>query len=236
MLRLITDFDGPIMDVCDRYYRVYQRCLHLTKQPQQPIKVLSQAEFWQLKRARVPERKIALLSGLNSEQARIFAHLRRTNVHSLPYLVYDRAYESAIATLEKLQQLGFELVVMTMRKERELNNALQTHDLERFFSPHLRYCFDDDYLITIDTKDKPLLMAKALQELPAAANTWMVGDTEADIITAKAHNIQIISVLSGIRDRQQLAAYQPDAIADNLAQAAEIILAQKAISFSQFSF
>jgi len=30
MLRLITDFDGPIMDVSERYYQVYQYCLQQT--------------------------------------------------------------------------------------------------------------------------------------------------------------------------------------------------------------
>lgn len=223
MLRLITDFDGPIMDVSDRYYRVYQRCLHLLKHPQQKINTISKAEFWRLKRGRIRERKIALLSGLNPEQAQIFAHLRRTNVHALPYLVYDTLIPGAIAALEKSQQLGFELVVMTMRKERELNAALEKYNLNRFFPTHLRYCFDNDYLITLDTKDKPLLMAKALHELPAAADVWMIGDTEADIIAAKTHNIKAISVLSGIRDRNQLAIYQPDLIVDNLAQAIEYI-------------
>jgi phosphoglycolate phosphatase-like HAD superfamily hydrolase len=223
MLRLITDFDGPIMDVSDRYYRVYQRCLHLVKSPQQPINVLSQSQFWRLKRSRVPERKIGLLSGLSPEQAQIFTHLRRTNVHALPYLVYDTVVPGAIFALEQTQQLGFELVLMTMRKEKELDLALKQNNLARFFPPHLRYCFQDDYLITLDTKDKPLLMAKIVRELPTAADVWMIGDTEADVIAAKSHNIKVISVLSGIRDRQQLELYQPNLIVDNLAQAVNYI-------------
>ena len=223
MLRLITDFDGPIMDVSHRYYQVYQRCLQLAKLPSQKITLLSQAEFWQLKRARISERKIGVLSGLEPEQAKIFAHLRRTNVHAMPYLTYDTLIEGAIATLEEIQQLGFELVIITMRKERELNVALEKYDLERFFPPHLRYCLDNDYLITLDIQDKPRLMAKALQELPTAADVWMVGDTEADIIAAKTHKIKIISVLSGIRDRESLGSYQPDWIVDNLAQAVDTI-------------
>jgi len=38
---------------------------------------------------------------------------------------------------------------------------------------------------TRDIDDKPLLMEQALAELPSVDETWMVGDTEADIITAK---------------------------------------------------
>lgn len=223
MLRLITDFDGPIMDVSDRYYQVYQRCLYLVKYPQQPLNILSKEEFWRLKRSRIPEQKIGLLSGLSLEQARIFTHLRRTNVHALPYLLYDTVIPGAIAALAQVQQLGFELVLMTMRKESELNIALQQHNLARFFSARLRYCLDNDYLITLDIQDKPLLMAKALRELSTAADVWMIGDTEADIIAAKTYDIKVVSVLSGIRDRQQLEMYRPDLIVDNLAEAVKYI-------------
>ena len=54
MLRLITDFDGPIMDVSERYYRVYQLCLEKTRYPEQTIIELSKAEFWHLKRSHTP--------------------------------------------------------------------------------------------------------------------------------------------------------------------------------------
>ncbi len=219
MLRLITDFDGPIMDVSPRYYYVYQYCLEQIKHPNQKISPLSKAEFWQLKRSRVPERKIGLLSGLNETQAEDFARLRKDTVHSLPYLVHDTVISGAIAALEEVQKLGIDLVVMTMRKQKELNAAFDKYDLARFFPPERRYCLPNDYVKTADVKDKPLLMARALKELPTATDVWMVGDTEADIVAAKTHKIKMVGVLSGIRDRNQLECYEPDFITDNLQQA-----------------
>ena len=71
MLRLITDFDGPIVDVSDRYYRVYQHCLAETKRLGQPVRELPKAEFWDMKRARVPETEIAILSGLTQPKPAI---------------------------------------------------------------------------------------------------------------------------------------------------------------------
>jgi len=50
-------------------------------------------------------------------------------------------------------------------------------------------------------------MEQALAELPSVDETWMVGDTEADIITAKNHGVKV--VLCGIRD-QALELYKPD--------------------------
>ena len=52
---------------------------------------------------------------------------------------------------------------------------------------------------TRDVDDKPLLMERALAELPPTDDTWMVGDTEADIITAKRSSVKVMAVLCGIR-------------------------------------
>lgn len=229
MLRLITDFDGPIMDVSDRYYRVYQFCLDQIRQPDQPVQRLSKAEFWQLKRAQIPEREIGKRSGLDETQALEFARLRRRTVHTLPYLVDDSPIPGAVEALEQLQTLGIELVILTMRRTRELNTALSQWNLTDFFAPDRRYCLDDDHAKTTDVDDKTWLMGKALAELPSACETWMVGDTEADILAAKAHQIPVIAVLSGIRNRTQLLQHNPDYIVNNLSEAVECLLEQTAV-------
>ena len=227
MLRLITDFDGPIMDVSDRYYRVYQQCLAETQRLGQPVRELPKAEFWDMKRARVPETEIAILSGLDAAQSRDFAQKRRQTVHTLPYMIYDRPVPGALETLEKVQRAGVDLVVMTMRRVRELDEAFNRCNLGQFFPENRCYCLPNDYVKTGDVKDKLLLMAKALAELPPASDVWMVGDTEVDIISAKTHGVKVIGVLCGIRDRTQLEMHQPDLIANNLSEAVEIILGRK---------
>ena len=224
MIRLITDFDGPIMDVSHRYYCVYLDCLQQTKFPGQQIKQLSPAEFWQLKRARVPEIEIGLISGLDQEQALKFAQMRRKIVHSLPYLGHDRVIPGVVATLERLQKLGIDLVVMTMRREKELAAAFEKYNLARFFQGDRRYCLSNNYKKNTDTEDKLVLMANALAELPPAADIWMIGDTEADIVAAKNHGVKVIGVLSGIRDFDRLTYYQPDFIVNNFSEAAELVI------------
>lgn len=224
MLRLITDFDGPIVDVSQRYYRVYQLCLEKTQRPGQTVQELSKAEFWQLKRSRVPEKQIALNSGLDEVQAQEFSQLRRQTVHTQPYFEYDSLIPGAVEALLKIEQAGIDLAVMTMRRVRELDYALTKFDLGRFFPENRCYCLSNDYIKTRDIEDKPLLMARALQELPPVADTWMVGDTEADITAAKKHGIQMIAVESGIRDRALLELYHPDFIVPDLTAAVNFIL------------
>lgn len=226
MLRLITDFDGPIIDVSERYYRVYQFCLEKTRSPDQPVRQLSKSEFWKCKRSCVPERQIGMLSGLDEVQAQEFAQLRRQTVHTLPYMIHDSLVPGAVDALEKVQQAGVDLVVMTMRRMLELEYAFNRHNLERFFPKNRCYCLNNDYVKTRDIDDKPLLMERAIAELPAASEVWMVGDTEADITAAKMHGVKVIGVLCGIRDRAQLERYEPDLIVNNLSEAVDLVLRQ----------
>jgi phosphoglycolate phosphatase-like HAD superfamily hydrolase len=224
MLRLITDFDGPIIDVSERYYRVYQFCLEKIQRPNQQVQQLAKAEFWELKRSRVPEKKIGMISGLDEAQAQEFSQLRRQTVHTGSYFEYDTLAPGAPEALSKVQEAGLDLVVMTMRRIRELDYAFKKHDLGRFFPENRCYCLSNDYVKTRDTDDKPLLMARAIQELPPATDIWMVGDTEADIISATKHNIKVIAVECGIRDRAQLEQYQPNLITKDLSSAVDLVL------------
>ncbi|MBD6615535.1 HAD family hydrolase [Komarekiella sp. 'clone 1'] len=224
MLRLITDFDGPIIDVSERYYRVYQFCLEKTRYPDQLVRELAKAEFWQMKRSRVPEKQIALNSGLNEAQAQEFSQLRRQTVHTEPYFQHDSLAPGAVDALLKIQQAGVDLAVMTMRRVWELDYAFKKYDLGRFFPENRCYCLSNDYVKTRDIEDKPLLMARALTDLPPAADTWMVGDTEADIAAAKKHGVKVMAVECGIRDRTQLELYHPDLIVKDLSFAVDLIL------------
>ncbi len=179
-----------------------------------------------MKRAQVPEVEIGQRSGLSPAQSREFAQLRRDTVHQVEQLVHDQPVAGAIASLERAEEMGIELVVMTMRRVRELDAALERYDLGRFFPAGRRYCLANDYVKTGDSNDKPKLMAAAMQELAPAPHTWMVGDTEADIAAARFGKIPAIAVLSGIRDRNRLTSFQPDGIVDNLGAALDLIESQ----------
>jgi phosphoglycolate phosphatase-like HAD superfamily hydrolase len=223
-VRIITDFDGPIMDLSDRYYHVYQLCLDRVNQPDRSLNILTKAEFWARKRAHVSEQQVGIDSGLTADRAEVFKELRDRHAHQIQYLYLDRVVPGSIAALAQIQSSGIDLLVMTLRRNCELEPALQQYNLDRFFPPDCRYCLPDDYIKHGDIAAKTQLMAQALAELKPDPNTWMIGDTEADIVAAQTHGIKVIGVLSGIRDRDRLAQYQPDKIVANLAEAVEFIL------------
>ncbi len=223
--RLFTDFDGPIMDVSERYFRVYQFCLEKIKTPNQAITALSKTEFWELKRAKFLEAEIALKSGLNlPNQPQNFAKLRAETIHSQPFFEYDCLNIGAVSALETAQNFGIDLAIITMRRERELLPVLEKYDLQRFFPADRIFCLPDNYQKTQDIKDKPKLMTMAVSRLPNVARQWIVGDTEADITAGKNHDIDTIGVLSGIRNQAQLTKYQPQMIVANLEEAVKIII------------
>jgi phosphoglycolate phosphatase-like HAD superfamily hydrolase len=222
-MRIITDFDGPIMDLADRYYHVYQLCLAQVKQPDQSIRILTKKEFWAYKRAKISEQQVGIESGLTIAQSEKFKQIRDRTAHQLQYLALDRVIPGAIAALEQIQASEAELIVMTLRRTCELNIAFEQYNLDRFFPIDRRYCLGDDYQKQGDIKDKTQLMAQALIDLKPDPNTWMIGDTETDIIAAQTHGIRVIGVLSGIRDLDRLEQYQPDRIVPDLAAVVDYI-------------
>lgn len=223
--RLFTDFDGPLMDVSERYYQVYLYCLEQIKQPRQAVVSLNKGEFWRLKRARVPEREIAYRSGLILQgQDRDFAELRGEVVHSKPFFPFDCLHDWAVPTLDLARRSGIELAIMTMRRQSELLPVLEQYGLVRFFPANLCFCLRDDYPKTYDTQDKPRLMLEAVARLPFVDRHWIVGDTEADIIAGKRFNCTTIGVLSGIRNRSQLQLHHPDYIVQDLVAAVQLVL------------
>src|ERR687893_96470 len=77
-LTVFCDFDGPIVDVSNRYYTTYQLGLADTQGFYQaegitlPIQMLSKQQFWQMKQDRVPDVELATRSGLQGEQIDFF--------------------------------------------------------------------------------------------------------------------------------------------------------------------
>jgi phosphoglycolate phosphatase-like HAD superfamily hydrolase len=130
----------------------------------------------------------------------------------------------AIAALERIQAAGIELLVMTLRRTRELEPAFDRYDLGRFFPLDCRYCLANDYLKQGDIPAKKQLLTQALSELEPEPDTWMIGDTEADILAARTHQVRSIGVLSGIRNHDRLAIHQPDRIVTDLAEAVDSLL------------
>jgi phosphoglycolate phosphatase len=232
---VFCDFDGPIVDVSDRYYSTYRLALTDTERfysefsPQQqveknlPSPVLTKEQFWHMKQNRIPDREIAKRSGLSDEKIDFFI-ARVVKIVNRPDLVQQDKLQPGVSwALNLLRTQGIKLILVTLRDQLEATCILEQHGLRNLFTGI--YGTDDSQAAYQNyTEVKTYLLDRAMKDhLPAAANphdSWMIGDTEADILAGTAMGIPTIGLTCGIRSYRQLSQLQPTSLEPDLLSAA----------------
>lgn len=232
-LTVFCDFDGPIVDVSNRYYATYQLALEDTQAFYQrkgvtlPIQTLQKQQFWQMKQDRVPDIEIAMRSGLQAEQIDFFLERVIEIVNQPALLNLDRLQPGVSWALALLHSQGARLVLVTLRCQEQATQILRNYGLTRLFSGI--YGTDDrDAAYHNYAEGKTQLLAKALAEQSAIAgrstSNWMIGDTEADLLAGQALSIPTIALTCGIRSRMYLKQFHPTRIHNDLLAAAHYLL------------
>ncbi len=232
---VFCDFDGPIVDVSDRYYATYQRALadtdrfycefstQLRHQQEIPSLALSKDQFWQMKQNRVPDREIARKSGLTEETIDFFLARVVKIVNRTELLKLDKLQPGVNWALNLLQTRGIKLVLVTLRERLEATSILEQYALRHLFAG-IYGTGDSSVAYQNYAEVKTELLDRAIREhLPASADPaehWTIGDTEADILAGQAMGTQTIGLTCGIRSYRLLAALQPTAIEPDLLSAA----------------
>ncbi len=240
-LTVFCDFDGPIVDVSDRYYQTYQlaiadACEHYQQQgivlvPQ----LLSKAQFWQMKQNRVPDVDIALASGLLPEQVECFLQ-QVTTIVNQPTLLHQDCLQPGVRwALSLLHSQGVRLILVTLRCQNQAQSILQSYGLADLFTD-IRGTGDRTaaYRNQADTKAALLRQVVAdhaisRTELDAA---WMVGDTEADVLSGRSLNIGTIALTCGIRSADYLNQFQPCRIHSDLLSTAHYLVYQRELQLA----
>jgi phosphoglycolate phosphatase-like HAD superfamily hydrolase len=241
-LTVFCDFDGPIIDVSNRYYTTYQLGLADTQAFYQvpgislPIQQLTKHQFWQMKQDRVPDVEIAMRSGLRTEQIDFFLERVIEIVNQPALLRQDKLQPGVSWALALLHSQGVRLVLVTLRCQAQATQILRNYGLTRLFSGIYGTCDagggsrgdhrDAAYQNYADAKTQLLSQALAEQSLLAGHPTsaWMVGDTEADLIAGQTFEIPTIALTCGIRSHYYLKQFQPTRVHSDLLAAAHDIL------------
>lgn len=217
-ITIFCDFDGPIADVSERYYATYRQGLAWVQTQAQlqneqvSIRYLPKSQFWTFKQNRVPDRQIAHWSGL--EGGYIDAFLAQVNriVNNAALLNHDQVQPQARVGLELLHQCGVRVVLVTLRPPDQVMQFLDQHDL--------RWAVSDLYgMPRVDAAYKNQASHK-IERLGAAIATqqrqgydlrhsWMIGDTEADIMAGQTLGIDTVAVTCGIRSSSYLQSFRP---------------------------
>ncbi len=237
---IFCDFDGPVVDVSDRYYSTYHLALADTARfyreslqeledsiPQPHIRVLSKARFWEMKQNRVADRQIALESGLQEHEIDFFMRRVAKIVNCPDLLKQDKIQPGVSWALNLLHSQGFQLVLVTLRDRTEASEILERYRLIRLFSSIYGTENRHEAAYQNYTEIKTQLLTRAIAESYTQFTkncAWMIGDTEADILAAQAMQIPSIGLTCGIRSYQQLSQLQPTRIETDLLAAANYLV------------
>ncbi|NJN88609.1 MAG: HAD family hydrolase [Leptolyngbyaceae cyanobacterium SL_7_1] len=228
-LTIFCDFDGPLVDVSDRYYTTYQLALtdvqewYEAKGEPLPLHCLTKEQFWRMKRDRLPDIEIALRSGLRNQQIEQFLQRVQQIVNQPTLLHQDTVQPGVRWALTTFRNLGAQLVLVTLRQQVQVLQVLQDHGLLHLFDAVCGVsAIEVAYLNPVDHKVQ--LLAEALAQEPfcrcSREHAWMIGDTEADILAGQAAGISTIALTCGIRSSSYLRRFDPSHLHNDLRSAA----------------
>lgn len=195
------DLDGPILDVSEKYYRVYAGLLRdFGAVP------LPKADYWEAKRNRVPDAETLGRSGA-AGRLEEYRSRRISLIETAPYWAYDSVWPGMLEIL-KLLALKHPLYLVTLRTQRaSLMQELQHLGLASCFRMVLSTPADG---AAGRSNVKAELVRSALGKGPFSG--WFIGDTETDILAGKELALNTIGVSFGIRSREFLLAAKADDI------------------------
>jgi len=226
-LTVFCDFDGPLVDVSDRYYTTYRIALDRTCKYNQSYEFhfratpLSKEQFWHMKQERICDQEIALRSGLQVQHIPYFVQQVRTIVNDPFLLRKDKFHQGVNWALARLHSEGICLVVVTLRCQEQVTQLLSNYGLLRLFSG-VYGTSDETIAYPNNVACKTALLRQAVAE-QGAKQACMIGDTEADILAAQAVGIRAIALTCGIRSFSYLQQFHPDHIESNLLHTAHQI-------------
>jgi len=198
---VFCDLDGPLIDVSGRYYKTYCLAIDRTVEHYRSMNVrlhispMRQERFWHLKLERIPDVDIARMTGFSADQIDFFLATVRQLVNQPHLLDYDRLQPWAIDALERLSQVGVRLSLVTLRAHDQAIHMLKKFGIYHYFSS-LQGSTDEFAAYDNYAHSKTAMLSKMLKLMPAQDSDllWMIGDTEADVLSAQALGIKSIAL------------------------------------------
>ncbi|MEB3210028.1 MAG: HAD family hydrolase [Leptolyngbyaceae bacterium] len=240
---IFCDFDGPIVDVSERYYQTYLTGLRELQSNgvdgrMSSIRPMEKQKFWEMKQHRVPDSEIAIRSGVPEQEIDIFLSRVRELVNQPHLLHYDRIQPEARRAFHLLNQRGVRLILVTLRCQQQAVQLLHEFGLRSFFSD-VYGTSDEDAAYTNSVDCKVALLRSAwhdhLHQYGRPIQSWMIGDTEADICAGQAIGIPTVAITTGIRSQSYLRRFNPTYTFDTLLHAAHGFVKRSTPTFTSCS-
>ena len=211
---IFIDFDGTLVDIAPRHYRVYKKCVE--KMGGTP---LDRKKYWELKRDNISWNELLLISGLEVNNRDDYLELFIDRIESLEELYRDELFVDSLSALKKLSSNDNKLYLLSLRRNSDaLDKQIEKLGIECFFEEILSG--------HSDTKEGTLLKKADIikQTIDNPEDSIIVGDTEADVAAAQQLNATSIALLSGIRSKEFLKSMEPDYLVDGIGDVSNINL------------
>lgn len=205
---ILFDIDGTLLDSWDFIFDSVKNSLAIHKLPDLTDETIKKAigkplaEFYEIL---MPGIDPALLSQTHREFQEKYFHL-------------IKPFAKTKQTLKKLKDKGFLVASVSNRIKKSVLHSLKLAKISGFF----------DVIVSADDVNNPkphqehLLVA--LEKLDVKPeNSYMVGDTDQDILAGKNAGIKTVGVTYGFLGKD-IAKHNPDYIIDDIAQLMDILI------------
>lgn len=232
---VFCDFDGPIVDVSERYYQTYLKGLlavgqeqNCTEQGSLTVRPLSKSQFWQMKQNRVADAEIAALSGLPDNLFQPFMRQVERIVNHASLLRWDCIQPTAQVALTYFRQRDMRLVLVTLRHPRQVQAFLQAQGIAHLVN-EVYGATDMNAAYANRVAHKCELLECAIAQQSAQGHltqgSWMIGDTEADVLAGQSMKLSTAALSCGVRSEAYLQQLAPSEVYPCLLTAARDVVA-----------
>jgi phosphoglycolate phosphatase-like HAD superfamily hydrolase len=201
------DFDGPILDVSERYFSVYARIIR-----ECGGNPLLKDEYWNLKRNKISEIEI-ISESIEKNRIEEYISKRKTLIEDPSFLLLDTVLTDLFTAYTKTFTRHSANLVTLRSYPQNLEEQLLNLNIRSWFHQVLSGLSSDQVDNRWQIKVRLIQQSGLLSKIKPE-NCTFVGDTETDIITGKMLGMKTIAVCFGIRNRDILCKYQPDLIFD----------------------
>jgi phosphoglycolate phosphatase-like HAD superfamily hydrolase len=186
---IFLDLDGPILEGKNRHYQCYKDIVDMFGGD-----ILDIDTYWDMKTSKITRDIVLEQSNFQASYSEFFEEWMK-KIEDEKYLILDSLKPEVIETLSRWTKLTNNLVLVTMRQNREfLIHQLKNLNVHDFFHEII---------------DCPPQRKNTKYEALKNKNfekAIFIGDTEEDTNTAKMLNIKSIGITNGLRKKEFLDA------------------------------
>jgi phosphoglycolate phosphatase-like HAD superfamily hydrolase len=209
--QIFLDLDGPLLDGKHRHYSCYSNILK-----KYGFSAIALDEYWDKKRSLLNRGDLLQLSNANAIYDEYLSDWL-SMIESRELLALDNVQEGALDCLRAWKSLGVNLVLVTLRKNKEAaEEQLRLQGLSEFL----------DTILVCDHVSGGLGKANAVRncrdvEIMPNNSVW-IGDTEVDWEAARSLGMDIILVENGLRNKTYLEQLQGSTVVPSIQQAMKL--------------